>query len=246
MVGSPVPYICMYAYIWYKYMHIYLDHTYVHTCCANLSTYAYVSYLGSHAAIRRSPGISDAVLRFIRYVQIFSMASRALAPLVRRSIVGARLQSRAMRGGSPPMPAFVRIPAPSEPVSGGGWELSISDVTTRMCSTYSVTFIAAPACRKPWLLVWRCMCPGARSRFRLPEHLNFWRYHVMVDGRRRFDHLVLLDQVHRRPTISEPCDLSRWIRWHRCPTPTSCLSNSIWLINMLFKFLYPVLTFTSM
>lgn len=246
MVGSPVPYICMYAYIWYKYMHIYFgSYICVHTYVLRESLYICIISWISCGHPPFAP-YQRCGLRFIRYVQIFSMASRALAPLVRRSIVGARLQSRAMRGGSPPMPAFVRIPAPSEPVSGGGWELSISDVTTRMCSTYSVTFIAAPACRKPWLLVWRCMCPGARSRFRLPEHLNFWRYHVMVDGRRRFDHLVLLDQVHRRPTISEPCDLSRWIRWHRCPTPTSCLSNSIWLINMLFKFLYPVLTFTSM
>ena len=48
---------------------------------------------------------------------IFTMASRALAPLVRRSIVNARIQSRAIRGGSPPMPAFARIPAPTEPVS---------------------------------------------------------------------------------------------------------------------------------
>mmetsp|Transcript_109931 Transcript_109931/g.154154 ORF Transcript_109931/g.154154 Transcript_109931/m.154154 type:complete len:122 (-) Transcript_109931:139-504(-) len=44
------------------------------------------------------------------------MASRALNPLLRRSIVAARMQSKALRGGSPPLPAFVRIPAPSEPL----------------------------------------------------------------------------------------------------------------------------------
>ena len=44
------------------------------------------------------------------------MASRALTPLLRRSVVHAR--TKALRGGgSPPMPAFARIPAPSEPVS---------------------------------------------------------------------------------------------------------------------------------
>ena len=63
-----------------------------------------------------------AMLAFYRtqqdpYRYIFTMASRALAPLVRRSIVNARIQSRAIRGGSPPMPAFARIPAPTEPVS---------------------------------------------------------------------------------------------------------------------------------
>eukprot|EP00934_Nitzschia_sp_Nitz4_P006412 Nitzschia sp. Nitz4//scaffold19_size178191//111577//112033//NITZ4_001989-RA/size178191-augustus-gene-0.65-mRNA-1//1//CDS//3329540717//6402//frame0 len=44
------------------------------------------------------------------------MASRALAPLLRRSVVAARTQSKALRGGSPPLPAFARIPAPSEPL----------------------------------------------------------------------------------------------------------------------------------
>lgn len=45
------------------------------------------------------------------------MASRALAPIVRRSVAASRVSSKALRGGSPPMPAYVRIPAPSEPVS---------------------------------------------------------------------------------------------------------------------------------
>eukprot|EP00429_Kryptoperidinium_foliaceum_P042321 CAMPEP_0176120524 /NCGR_PEP_ID=MMETSP0120_2-20121206/60626_1 /TAXON_ID=160619 /ORGANISM="Kryptoperidinium foliaceum, Strain CCMP 1326" /LENGTH=121 /DNA_ID=CAMNT_0017454985 /DNA_START=57 /DNA_END=422 /DNA_ORIENTATION=+ len=44
------------------------------------------------------------------------MASRALTPLLRRSIVATRMQSKALRGGSPPLPAYVRIPAPSEPL----------------------------------------------------------------------------------------------------------------------------------
>ncbi|KAL3941628.1 MAG: hypothetical protein SGBAC_004042 [Bacillariaceae sp.] len=44
------------------------------------------------------------------------MASRALAPIVRRSVAASRVSSKALRGGSPPMPAYVRIPAPSEPL----------------------------------------------------------------------------------------------------------------------------------
>jgi hypothetical protein len=47
-----------------------------------------------------------------------TMASRALIPLLRRSIVSTRASSKALKGGggSPPMPAFARIPAPSEAV----------------------------------------------------------------------------------------------------------------------------------
>ena len=44
------------------------------------------------------------------------MASRSLAPILRRSVATARTSSKALRGGTPPMPAFARIPAPSEPV----------------------------------------------------------------------------------------------------------------------------------
>jgi hypothetical protein len=45
-------------------------------------------------------------------------SSRALIPLLRRSVTTARTSSKALRGGaSPPMPAYARIPAPSEPVS---------------------------------------------------------------------------------------------------------------------------------
>jgi hypothetical protein len=47
-------------------------------------------------------------------------SSRALIPLLRRSVTTARTSSKALRGGaSPPMPAYARIPAPSEPVSKG-------------------------------------------------------------------------------------------------------------------------------
>ncbi len=46
-----------------------------------------------------------------------TMATRAFVPLLRRSIVATRTQTNALRGGTPPMPAFVRIPAPTEPVS---------------------------------------------------------------------------------------------------------------------------------
>jgi hypothetical protein len=43
---------------------------------------------------------------------------RALAPLLRRSVVTARASQRALRGGgTPPMPVFARVPAPTEPVS---------------------------------------------------------------------------------------------------------------------------------
>ena len=46
------------------------------------------------------------------------MSHRALAPLLRRSVATARSSQRALRGGgTPPMPVFARIPAPSEPVS---------------------------------------------------------------------------------------------------------------------------------
>mmetsp|Transcript_29580 Transcript_29580/g.49090 ORF Transcript_29580/g.49090 Transcript_29580/m.49090 type:complete len:123 (+) Transcript_29580:28-396(+) len=45
------------------------------------------------------------------------MASRALTPLLRRSVVTARTTTKALRGGaSPPLPAFARIPAPAEPL----------------------------------------------------------------------------------------------------------------------------------
>jgi hypothetical protein len=57
-------------------------------------------------------------LRFIDrcFANQLTMASRALTPLLRRSVVHAR--TKALRGGaSPPLPAFARIPAPSEPVS---------------------------------------------------------------------------------------------------------------------------------
>ena len=44
--------------------------------------------------------------------------TKALAPLLRRSVTTARTSSKAMRGGmSPPMPAIARIPAPTENVS---------------------------------------------------------------------------------------------------------------------------------
>eukprot|EP00980_Cylindrotheca_fusiformis_P005656 scaffold1184_cov132-Cylindrotheca_fusiformis.AAC.77 len=45
------------------------------------------------------------------------MASRTLAPILRRSVASSRVSSKALRGGSPPLPAYARIPAPSEPVS---------------------------------------------------------------------------------------------------------------------------------
>jgi hypothetical protein len=46
-----------------------------------------------------------------------TMASRALAPILRRSVATSRASSKALKGGAPNMPAFARIPAPSEPVS---------------------------------------------------------------------------------------------------------------------------------
>eukprot|EP00529_Nitzschia_sp_RCC80_P035136 CAMPEP_0113481658 /NCGR_PEP_ID=MMETSP0014_2-20120614/22521_1 /TAXON_ID=2857 /ORGANISM="Nitzschia sp." /LENGTH=122 /DNA_ID=CAMNT_0000375159 /DNA_START=78 /DNA_END=446 /DNA_ORIENTATION=- /assembly_acc=CAM_ASM_000159 len=45
------------------------------------------------------------------------MSHRALAPLLRRSVATARSSQRALRGGgTPPMPVFARVPAPSEPL----------------------------------------------------------------------------------------------------------------------------------
>mmetsp|Transcript_8440 Transcript_8440/g.9396 ORF Transcript_8440/g.9396 Transcript_8440/m.9396 type:complete len:124 (+) Transcript_8440:94-465(+) len=44
-------------------------------------------------------------------------SSRSLIPLLRRSVTTARTSSKALRGGAtPPMPAYARIPAPSEPL----------------------------------------------------------------------------------------------------------------------------------
>eukprot|EP00543_Licmophora_paradoxa_P002011 CAMPEP_0202458088 /NCGR_PEP_ID=MMETSP1360-20130828/20948_1 /ASSEMBLY_ACC=CAM_ASM_000848 /TAXON_ID=515479 /ORGANISM="Licmophora paradoxa, Strain CCMP2313" /LENGTH=131 /DNA_ID=CAMNT_0049078439 /DNA_START=33 /DNA_END=428 /DNA_ORIENTATION=- len=44
------------------------------------------------------------------------MATR-LTPLLRRSFVATRTASSAIRGGSPPLPPFTRIPAPTQQLS---------------------------------------------------------------------------------------------------------------------------------
>lgn len=73
--------------------------------------------------------------RITVHLRRHTMAFRALAPILRRSTVTARTQSRALGSAPPPLPAFVRIPAPSEPVSvlpcvfspcadGGIWNLA--------------------------------------------------------------------------------------------------------------------------
>mmetsp|Transcript_7074 Transcript_7074/g.10133 ORF Transcript_7074/g.10133 Transcript_7074/m.10133 type:complete len:124 (+) Transcript_7074:91-462(+) len=45
------------------------------------------------------------------------MASRALAPLVRRSVVATRASQNALKGGTPPLAPFARIPAPTQKLS---------------------------------------------------------------------------------------------------------------------------------
>lgn len=54
------------------------------------------------------------VLNAITTFTMSGSAARTLAPLVRRSVVSSRATQNSLRGGSPPLPPFQRLPIPSQ------------------------------------------------------------------------------------------------------------------------------------
>jgi hypothetical protein len=96
----------------------------------------------------------------------FTMASRSLVPILRRSVAISRASSKALRGGSPPMPAYARIPAPSEPVSAtccGCGEYSPLACTQFLTIPGFNSWLAAGG--KSRLSVRRCLCTRIGVRF---------------------------------------------------------------------------------
>ena len=120
-----------------------------------------------------------------------TMASRALTPFLRRSVVSARTATNALRGGgrTPPLPAFARIPAPKEPVSGRplfavGLSRFLSSRYETLSARRNLEFILITRCHTQMLMaksldlsgsrgeaMTQCVCCRCRSNSDLSIHL---------------------------------------------------------------------------